>query len=69
MKALTLDDDLDQDGEAERIYKQVINEYPDHPFARDARAMIENLGLTNEELIAKFKAMNEGADQEAEAAR
>ncbi|MFZ1694902.1 MAG: tetratricopeptide repeat protein [Flavobacteriales bacterium] len=69
MKALTLDDDLDQDGEAERIYKQVINEYPDHPFARDARAMIENLGLTNEELISKFKAMNEGADQEAEAAR
>lgn len=61
MKALTLDDDLGQDGEAKRIYEQVINEYPDHPFARDARAMIENLGLTNEELIAKFKAMNDTA--------
>lgn len=67
MKALTLDDDLDQDGEAKRIYEQVINEYPEHPFARDARAMIENLGLTNEELIAKFKAMN--AAEEAEQAK
>ncbi|MFN3875053.1 MAG: tetratricopeptide repeat protein [Flavobacteriales bacterium] len=59
MKALTLDDDLDQDGEARRIYQQVINEYPDHPFARDAQAMIENLGLSDEEIIAKFKAMNQ----------
>jgi outer membrane protein assembly factor BamD (BamD/ComL family) len=69
MKALTLDDDLDQDGEALRIYQQVINEYPDHPFARDAKAMIENLGLTNEELIAKFKAMNDSAEAAPEAAR
>jgi len=65
MKALTLDDDLDQDGEAQVIYNQVINEYPEHPFARDSRAMIENLGLSDEEIIAKFKALNEG---QAEAA-
>ena len=60
MKALTLDDDLEQDGEAQVIYNQVINEYPEHPFARDAQAMIENLGLSDEEIIAKFKALNEG---------
>ena len=59
MKALTLDDDLDRDGEAKTVYEQVIAKYPDHPFARDAKAMIENLGLTDEELIAKFKAMND----------
>ena len=58
MKALTLDDDLDRDGEAKGIYEQVINNFPGHPFARDSKAMIENLGLTDEELIAKFKAMN-----------
>ena len=58
MKALTLDDDLDRDGEAKLVYEQVINNFPGHPFARDAKAMIENLGLTDEELIAKFKAMN-----------
>lgn len=38
----------------------MINEYPEHPFARDAKAMIENLGLSDEEIIAKFKALNEG---------
>lgn len=65
MKGLTLDDDLDQDGEAQRIYEQVINEYPDHPFARDAKAMIENLGLTDEEIIAKFKAKNEQSTEAA----
>lgn len=59
MKALTLDDDLDRDGEAKTVYEQVIANYPEHPFARDAKAMIENLGLTDEELIAKFKAMND----------
>ena len=58
MKALTLDDDLDRDGEAKTVYEQVIYQFPEHPFARDAKAMIENLGLTDEELIAKFRAMN-----------
>lgn len=61
MKALTLDDDLDRDGEAKVVYEQVIANFPDHPFARDARAMIENLGLSDEELIAKFRAMNDSA--------
>lgn len=58
MKGLTLDDDLDRDGEAKVVYQQVINNFPEHPFARDAKAMIDNLGLSDEELIAKFKAMN-----------
>ncbi|MBK9175751.1 MAG: hypothetical protein IPM46_05315 [Flavobacteriales bacterium] len=59
MKALTLDDDLDRDGEAQVVYQQVINNFPEHPFARDAKAMIENLGLSDEELIAKFNRMEE----------
>jgi outer membrane protein assembly factor BamD (BamD/ComL family) len=62
MKALTLDDDLDRDGEAKTIYQQVMYEYPEHPFARDAKAMIENLGLSDEELIEKFKRMNEAQE-------
>lgn len=61
MKALTLDDDLGRLGEAKAVYEQVVRNFPDHPFARDARVMIENLGLTDEELIAKFKAMNDSA--------
>ncbi len=63
LKALTLDDDLNRDGEAKSVYELVIGTFPDHPFARDARAMIENLGLSDEEIIAKFKAMNEEAAQ------
>ena len=59
MKALTLDDDLDRLGEARVAYQQVINNFPDHPFARDAKVMMQNLGLTDEELIAKFKAMQD----------
>ena len=59
MKALTLDDDLDRLGEARLAYQQVINNFPDHPFARDAKVMMQNLGLTDEELIAKFKAMQD----------
>lgn len=59
MKALTLDDDLDRLGEARVAYQQVINNFPDHAFARDAKVMIQNLGLTDEELIAKFKAMQD----------
>ena len=59
MKALTLDDDLDRLGEARTAYMQVISNYPDHPFARDARVMIDNLGLSDEELIAKFQAMQQ----------
>ncbi len=66
LKAFTIDSELDQKGEAQRAYKEVINLFPDHPFARDARIMIENLSLTDEELIEKFQRMAE--EQEAQAA-
>jgi outer membrane protein assembly factor BamD (BamD/ComL family) len=58
MKAFTLDDQLGQKGEAEVAYKEVIANYPDHHFARDAQAMLDNLHLTDEELIKKFEEMN-----------
>ena len=59
MKAFTLDADLDRKGEAETAYREVIDRYPDHPFARDAQAMIDNLPYTDEELIERFRKMNE----------
>lgn len=58
MKAFTLDDKLGRKGEAEQAYKAVISNYPDHQFARDAQAMLDNLHLTDEELIKKFEEMN-----------
>lgn len=65
LKAFTMDSELDQKGEAEKAYKQVINLFPDHPFARDARIMIDNLMLTDEELIMKFRSM-EGQPEQAQ---
>jgi tetratricopeptide (TPR) repeat protein len=59
LRAFTLDSDLGRKGEAETAYREVIFKFPDHPFARDARIMIENLQYTDEELIARFKAMEQ----------
>lgn len=67
LKAFTIDSEMDQKGEAQRAYTEVINLFPDHAFARDARIMIENLSLTDEELIEKFQRMAE--EQEAQAAQ
>lgn len=57
MKAFTIDSDLGQKGEAKRAYQEVINLFPDHAFAADARVMLENLDYTDAELIERFKAM------------
>ena len=59
LKAFTIDSELDQRGEAKTAYEEVINRYPDHPFAKDARAMIDNLMYTDEELIERFKQMEQ----------
>jgi len=61
LKAFTIDSELDRKGEAETAYREVISRYPDHPFAKDARAMIENLQYTDEELIQRFQAMQDSA--------
>ncbi len=57
LKAFTIDSELDRKGEAQTAYKEVISRYPDHPFAKDAKAMIENLQYTDEELIQRFQQM------------
>lgn len=40
---------------AENLYQQYLNEYPGGDFAKDAKFSIENLYLSPEELIKKFK--------------
>lgn len=63
LKAIVIDSDLKEKGEAEKAYKEVIGRFPDHPFAEQAKMMIENLKYTDEELIERFKAME--AQEEA----
>ncbi|TSA25215.1 MAG: hypothetical protein D4R67_10530 [Bacteroidetes bacterium] len=45
--------DIDQ---ARASYHQFIETYPDHEFADDAQASIDNLGKTPEQLIQEFEA-------------
>lgn len=40
---------------AEELYKRYLDEFPDGDFAKDAAFSIENLYLSPEELIQKFK--------------
>lgn len=68
LRAFTIDNDMGQKGEAKTAYEEVIHRYPDHRFAADAKQMIENLQYTDEQLIEKFKKMNEQMDP-AEAAK
>lgn len=43
---------------ARKAYEEFIKAYPDSELVSDAKASIENLGLTPEELIRKFEQQN-----------
>lgn len=60
LKAFTIDTELGQKGEAQKAYQEVISKYPEHPFAADARKMMEYLQYTDEQLIEKFKQQGTG---------
>jgi TolA-binding protein len=44
---------------ATQTYQALIDRYPNHRLAADARASIENMTMSEEELLEKFKAKNE----------
>lgn len=45
--------------QAKAAYEKYLELYPEGEMAADCRASIENLGLTPEELVKKFEAMEE----------
>lgn len=49
---------LNDESEASTLYHQVMREYPDSPYANDAKACIKNLGKTDEQLIQEFLKKN-----------
>ena len=59
LKAFTMDSELSSKGEAKMAYEEVIERFPNHPFAKDARAMIENLQYSDAELIERFQRMQD----------
>lgn len=50
---------MNQHADAVKAYKALIERYPNHRLASDARASIENLTMSEDELIEKFKKMNQ----------
>lgn len=60
LQGYLLDNFLNDDAKAKTIYEQVIAKYPDLPYAADAKAAINNLGKSDEELIKEFKKKNAG---------
>lgn len=62
LRAFTIDADLKQKGPAKQAYEEVIARFPDHRFAKDAKAMIQNLQYTDEELIERFRRMNDSIE-------
>ncbi|MCB0481216.1 MAG: hypothetical protein KDC83_07270 [Flavobacteriales bacterium] len=58
---------LDQKGVAEDKYKLVIERFPRNDFANEARGAINNLYLSDEELIKKFEDLNRSAQEKVEA--
>ncbi len=45
---------LNNEVEAKKIYEQIIKEYPNTPWERDANVCIKNLGKTDEQLVQEF---------------
>ncbi|MBK7181970.1 MAG: tetratricopeptide repeat protein [Bacteroidetes bacterium] len=54
------DNFLNKDDSAKVVYEQVIQKFPSSHYAQDAKAAIQNLGKTDEQLIEEFKKKNAG---------
>lgn len=57
-KAMVLDDMLNDDDAAKIYYEEFIEKYPDHPLTESARASIQLLGKSLEEIVADFEKQN-----------
>jgi tetratricopeptide (TPR) repeat protein len=54
LKAFTYDEDLDDKAKAKRAYTELIKRFPDNPLATESKILIDNLYLSDEELIKKY---------------
>ncbi len=58
MQGVLLDNYLNDDAKAKVIYDEVIDKYPNSNYANDAKAAINNLGKSDDELIKEIKKKN-----------
>jgi TolA-binding protein len=59
LQAFLLDNFLNDDAAAKTIYEEIISKYPNTNYAKDAKAAIEHLGKTDDQLIEEFEKKNE----------
>jgi hypothetical protein len=58
MKAFTYDEDLNQKAEAKKVYVEIMEKFPNDPLAKEAKILLENLYLSDEEIIKKYQSGN-----------
>jgi len=58
MKAFVYETSLGDLEKAKETYQEFIAKYPNHGFADDAKAMLQNLGKSPEDLMKEFDAKN-----------
>ena len=58
LASFVYDEQLHDLDKARETYQQIIDEYPDSPFAADATIAITQLGMTPEELVRMFEEQN-----------
>jgi TolA-binding protein len=58
LQGFIYDNYMNDDNNAREIYTKLIKDYPQHKLAEDAKAAINNLGKTDEQLIEEFKKKN-----------
>jgi len=56
--AFTYDNELKDKVEAEKHYKAIAEEYPNHLFGKEAKQRLATLHMSDEELIQHFKELN-----------
>ncbi len=60
--AFTYDNDLKEIERAKEAYRVVINKFPEHEFAEQARERLKTIDLTDEELLELFMQRNRDAE-------
>lgn len=64
LRAFTLDSELQRPEDARVLYQAFIDQYPDHPFAKDAKVMLEHLGKDDAAIIESITRGNEELELE-----
>ena len=59
LQAFIYENQLGQLETAKSLYQQFLDLYPDHEMAKDARASIDNMGKSLEELIKEWESKNQ----------